>query len=59
MDVLKELKAEMFHVELSLADIDALHKAGFLALDARLSMEDRHDLEGAMQKLDDTVNGGH
>lgn len=57
---LEEMKAEKIHLNLTLADVDALHKAGIFTLNNRpdfVSDSDFTELEVALSKLDEAVNG--
>ena len=57
MDAMAEMKGEHIHLTLTLGQVDALHKAGIMALDIKgLSADDRHDLEAALQTMDEAVN---
>jgi len=56
MDSLGKMKAENFHLTLTLAEIDVLVKAAHDVADGALSWGERQDLEDALRKLDEAVN---
>ena len=53
----RQFKAEKITVTLTLGEVDILIASGRMALTARsFNSDDVHDLEEALQKLDEAVN---